>query len=304
MAVCVVLGLGLPHGALYAQKDALAQSADPRANAANLPLAGIWQGEDLEFIGGATPDEHAALSRDCRWVVLGGTIQFKWQDMTIYSADFKADLTSMPHGIEFRPTDPAKDSPATLLGVYQRDPYSLEVCTAEPADSRPGFIRAGIVARPVDDAAEVRAGLIGYSRLRRVDRSFEAEELQGKWVLEHMEAGGEDSPIDDQGRQGARFNNLAYTLIHVQDGNVLEIPGTFTLEPSRPGQFMEMQPAGGGQSFSCLYEIQGDTLRLVMAAPGSARPTEFKTQPGQMHASFVFRRAKPAGTTAVRAAPP
>lgn len=297
-------GLALPFGGRLFQFGVQGQPGDPARNATNLQIAGIWQGEDLEFVGGATPDEHAELSRDCRWVVSGQKIQFKWKDAIVLSAGFQMDSSSTPNAIDIRPTDPQpRPGGETLLGAFRRDLSVLEVCTAEVAGRRPGNIRAGIVATPEGDATEIRAGLVGYAKLRRIDRSIEAEELQGKWVLEHMEASGTDYALDDQRRQGALFDNGSYTLYHVQDGNVLEIRGTYTLDPSRPAEFMEMNPLGG-QSFSCLYQIEGDTLRLVGAAPGSARPKEFKTEPGQMHMSWVFRRAKPVEGEAARIPPP
>jgi uncharacterized protein (TIGR03067 family) len=144
------------------------------------------------------------------------------------------------------------------------------------------------------DAPEILAGLIGYCRLRRLDRTLEAEDLQGKWVLEHWEAGGDDWPVDDQQREGIRFYGNSYSMYVVVDGNLREIRGMFMLDSIRPGRFMEIHPSGLA-GLTCLYEIQGDTLRLVSAALGAPRPVDFKTEPGQQHLSYVFKRAKPIG---------
>jgi len=297
----LTLSLGLPLGGRLVHNDALGQLADRGAAQPVLSLEGVWQGEDLEFIGGATPAEHATLSQDCRWVVVAQSIRFKWQDVTIFSADFQIDSSHQPHTIDLELTDPP--ARAARSGAFRLNQTALEVCTAEPAGQRPDKIRAGIVTPPAGDQPVTRAGLVGYSRLRRLDRSFEAEDLQGKWVAEHFEAGGEDSPIAVQVRDWARFDNGTYKLSHFQGGNVVEFGGTFMLDPAHPATFLEMRP-NPEQSFLCLYEIEGDTLRLAVAAPGAARPEKFKTEPGQLHMSWVFRRPKPPGPDGPEARPP
>jgi RNA polymerase sigma factor (sigma-70 family) len=286
------LALGVPLGGQLVHNDALGKSADGGGTVTGLSLDGVWQAEDLEFIGGDTPAEHSALSADCRWVITGRTIRFKWQDVIDHVGDFEINASYQPFSIDIGPTATLSTtlSGAVLRGAVRLDRSALEVCTAADNGRRPNFVRAGCVSRTPDDTRKVRIGLVGYARLRRLDRSLEAEELQGKWVLQHLEAGGEEYPIDDQGRQGARFDNGTYRLYHVANGNVLEIPGTFTLDPTQPARFMQMAPSAG-EPFQCLYEIEGDTLRLAGAAPGSPRPDKFKTKPGQLHMFWVFRRA-------------
>jgi RNA polymerase sigma factor (sigma-70 family) len=299
------LPVAVPLGGQLVHNDALGQPAGSGGTPTGLSLEGVWQADDLEFIGGDTPAEHAALSADCRWVISGKTIQFKWQDVIEHAGDFQTDTSCRPYAIDVVPTATLSTalSSAQLRGVFLLDRSALEVCTSTGNARRPDFVRPGRVSPKTDDNRKVRIGLVGFARLRRLDRSFEAENLQGKWVLQHMEAGGDVWPLDEQRRQGARFDNDAYTLYHVQDGKVFEIPGTFTLDPTQPARFMEMAPSGG-EPFQCLYEIEGDTLRLAGAAPGFPRPEKYKTEPGQPQMSWIFRRAGSKAVDSPTARPP
>jgi RNA polymerase sigma-70 factor (ECF subfamily) len=263
------------------------------------PLDGIWEGEDLEFVGGSDPAEHDQRSRLARWVVAAGMIRFKWQDQPLLAARFSADPSSHSGAIDYTITEgPQEMLLSSLPGLFEVRDQTLEVCSAAAGDDRPESIKTGLVDAPGDDAVTIRVGLAGYARLRRLDRSLEAEDLQGKWVLQQMEAGGQEMPIDRQGRQAAAFHDYRYVLYLVNNDAVLELGGTYTLDAAQPARFLEMHPEGGGDAMKCLYEIEGDTLRLCMAAPGGPRPAEFKTMPNQNHMSMRLKRATADGTLA------
>jgi RNA polymerase sigma factor (sigma-70 family) len=261
---------------------------------------GIWEGEDLEFVGGADPAEHEQLSRQARWVVSAGNIRFKWQDDPVLAARFVADPSARSGPIDYSIIEgPAELLLAAVAGMFDLRSGKLEVCSGPVGGARPESIKSGVVAAPPDDAVTIRAGLAGYARLRRLNRSFEAEDLQGKWVVEQMEAGGAEMEVDPQGRQAVAFRGNQYVLYFVNDNVVTEGGGFFTLDPARPAQFLEMR-VPGVQPMNCLYEIEGDTLRLCMAAPGGPRPVEFKTIQGQNHMSMRLKRAGAVGEPASR----
>ncbi|HEY3967374.1 MAG TPA: sigma-70 family RNA polymerase sigma factor [Planctomycetaceae bacterium] len=280
-----VQGLGASSGAAEAGIDGADQTPTP--------LDGIWQGEDLEFAGGDNADEHEQLSSRCRWVISGDQIRFKWQENMVLASRYVADLSNPAGSIGFT----IVEGPDALLfaavpGLFEIRNEKLEVCSGDARGVRPPAIKPGVVAIPPADAVTRRAGLAGYTRLRRLDRSFEAEELQGQWRLVRWESGGADLPVDPQGRQDAIFDDKRYVMHNTAGDNLIEIGGTFTLEATQPAHFMKLQPAAG-DPFLCLYEIQGDVLSLCMAAPGSPRPLRYQTEPGQTHLSLVLQRAKP-----------
>jgi uncharacterized protein (TIGR03067 family) len=253
----------------------------PNSQDLDLPLIGIWQGEDLEFIEGLNPDEHLILAQNCRWVVTEAEIQFKWHNNIVFSADYQTDSKSRPKEIDVQLRVPGG---TTRRGIFRRDAEMLEVCTVEPNGRRPKAIRKGIVARPADGSNEARTGLVGYARLRRLERSFEVDELQGTWIVERMESDGAEVPMGPGMAIATSFDGNRYKFAGAS--------GTFVLNPDNPSTQMDMIP-DGQQLFHCLYEIKGDTMRFAASAPGGARPEDFQTKPGELKMALQARRAKP-----------
>jgi RNA polymerase sigma factor (sigma-70 family) len=294
---------GTPNGAAVGDGASISSSGvgEPDRNPRMSPvttLEGIWAGEDLEFVGGSDPAEHERLSGQARWVISAGHVRFKWLDDPLLTAGFTADSSVQTGPIDFTIVEgPAEMLQAAVLGAFDLRDGKLQVCSGPAGGKRPDVIKSGVVAAPAADAVTIRAGLAGYAKLRRLNRSLEAEDLQGKWVLEQSEAGGAEQEVDPQGRQAVAFRDSRYTLYIVVNDEVVETGGVFSLDPQRPAQFLELLPLGQ-PSMKCLYEIEGDTLRLCMAAPGGPRPTEFKTTEGQNHFSMRLKRKPAAGLPA------
>ena len=74
--------------------------------------------------------------------------------------------------------------------------------------------------------------------------------------------------------------------------------GTFTIDPSklpRAIDFAVESPLRADKKTSTvlgIYELDGDTLKLMLTKPGQERPAEFKTLPKTDREVFVFKRAK------------
>ncbi|HEY2252135.1 MAG TPA: TIGR03067 domain-containing protein, partial [Planctomycetaceae bacterium] len=208
----------------------------------------------------------------------------------LVTAQFQADASRRPFSIDFTMDGGALAVPSHILaGAFDLRETILEVCTARATAQRPTAVAAGRVTEEPADETTFRAGLAGYARLRRLQRSFEEEELQGRWVVVSSEAGGAALPVDAQGRQAAGFEGNRYILEIPSEDQVLKVTGTFKLDPAQPNELMDLIPAQG-ETMHCRYEVKGNTMRLCMAAPGAPPPTEFKTQPDQPHVTFVFRR--------------
>jgi len=286
-----------PVGDAVTQSSGIDSSGTVTAALPGIPLDGVWQAEELEFVGGATREEHNELSRRCRWVVVDGTVRVKWDDAPLVTAQFQADGLPRPFRIDFTIDAGSLDSSTRnspkkqtgrLPGAFDLRDSLLEVCTARTNAHRPRSVNAGIVTGEPTDEIRFRAGLTGYAKLRRLARSFEEEDLQGRWVVVKTEAGGEDLPVD--ARQAAGFEGTRYTLEFPNGNEVLKVSGTFKLDPAQPKESIDLIP-DQGETMHCRYEVMGDGLRLCMAAPGAPRPTEFKTQPNQPHVTFAFRRS-------------
>ncbi|HEY7090299.1 MAG TPA: TIGR03067 domain-containing protein [Tepidisphaeraceae bacterium] len=71
--------------------------------------------------------------------------------------------------------------------------------------------------------------------------------------------------------------------------------GTIKLNPAAKPKEMDLTGVEGpnkGKTFLCIYEQNGDTLRICYDLSGKARPTEFKTTEGTQLFLVTYERAK------------
>ena len=70
-------------------------------------------------------------------------------------------------------------------------------------------------------------------------------------------------------------------------------PGRLTF-PTKPKGMTVNGVIGpnAGRNFPCIYEIQGDTLRICYDLSGARRPTEFKTEAGTKLYLVTYNRKK------------
>jgi uncharacterized protein (TIGR03067 family) len=75
-------------------------------------------------------------------------------------------------------------------------------------------------------------------------------------------------------------------------GTVIE-QATLTTDPSKQPKTIDLaftQGEAKGQTLSGIYEVTGDTLRIALAEPGQARPTEIANRPGLRQDVWELRR--------------
>jgi uncharacterized protein (TIGR03067 family) len=123
------------------------------------------------------------------------------------------------------------------------------------------------------------------------DAEQDQKMLQGKWMLTSAVLNGTEVPKDDiKGELVFKENKYSYTAGDGQAG-----AGTFKLDPSKKPKQLDAVPSEGdakGQTFEEIYEIDGDSLKLCLALPGTKRPTDFKSEAGSLHMLFIYKRAK------------
>jgi len=112
------------------------------------------------------------------------------------------------------------------------------------------------------------------------------ERLQGAWVC-------------IGGRRPAEFLvSGSHVTVHFKDGAIYL--GSFELNPASRPRTMDVRvdegpPHHKGLTASCIYELDGDTLRWCTAGPGqSQRPGNFSTAEDPNYLCLVFRREQPA----------
>jgi uncharacterized protein (TIGR03067 family) len=115
--------------------------------------------------------------------------------------------------------------------------------------------------------------------------------LQGKWKPAKAELAGQ--PMAD-----SVLNALSLTLdsggYEAFVGNIPD-RGTYSLDSTATPKGMTVTGTNGpnqGKTFPCIYELQGDTLRICYDLSGTKRPTEFKTAAGTKLYLVTYTRAE------------
>jgi uncharacterized protein (TIGR03067 family) len=125
--------------------------------------------------------------------------------------------------------------------------------------------------------------------------TLDLDKLQGTWILVAMELDGEEFPAEDRKDWTAEYVGNKLTL---RAGETVRRRGIVTLDPSRTPKAMntwDLTKDGEfeDQTVPGIYEINGDTLQVCFARPGSDRPKEFTTKEGTGFLFCVYKRKAP-----------
>jgi uncharacterized protein (TIGR03067 family) len=110
------------------------------------------------------------------------------------------------------------------------------------------------------------------------------ERLQGTWKQVGYERDGVPEPLDEVGWQPRTTFDRENFVVELADGSAY-IKGSFTLDPTRVPKTMDILDTFGpeaGQTLLAIYALEEDRFMFCAAYPGSERPTEFRTRPGQV----------------------
>ena len=117
----------------------------------------------------------------------------------------------------------------------------------------------------------------------------DAEKIQGTWDVSRIELNGKVQPKDP--------------LFHVRvtfDGDKLltrvgkrqsEARGTFKLDQGHTPKVYDLTTTEG-TTVHGIYELNGDTLKVCLSAPGDERPTTMTTNPDDNRTLIVYKREK------------
>lgn len=121
--------------------------------------------------------------------------------------------------------------------------------------------------------------------------SNDEAKIQGTWIPKQAEMGG--APMS------ASF--MTTTVMKLEKNNYLVTvagspdKGNFTLNAAATPKTMDINGTAGpnvGKKMLCIYELQGDTLRICYGLGGSPRPTEFKSPAGTKYFLVTYERKK------------
>ena len=119
----------------------------------------------------------------------------------------------------------------------------------------------------------------------------DAKQIQGTWLPQSAELGGKEFP--EEVRKSIKLVLKADTYVVTAGKDPDE--GKCKIDPSKTPKTLDITGTKGpnmGKTFLCIYELNGDTLRVCYDLSGKARPTEFKTTAGSQLFLVTYRREK------------
>jgi uncharacterized protein (TIGR03067 family) len=105
----------------------------------------------------------------------------------------------------------------------------------------------------------------------------EQEKLAGDWRLVSVEANGEKLPDQQVNEFSLTFKGDKFTSYRGGEKRT----GSYTIDPTKKPKTMEIVPADGpdkGKTWSLIYDLEGNTLRICGREVGKERPTGFNTK--------------------------
>jgi uncharacterized protein (TIGR03067 family) len=116
--------------------------------------------------------------------------------------------------------------------------------------------------------------------------------VQGTWKRVSGEVNGKALPEAEVQKTSLTIQGDKYTLKIGEQTRT----GILKLDASKtPHQIDIISDAGPnkGKSLLGIYELDGDTFKYCLGAPGKERPTEFASKPGSGAGLYVNKRQKP-----------
>ena len=115
--------------------------------------------------------------------------------------------------------------------------------------------------------------------------------LDGDWTIESVIR---DGKIDDNYTGAKRvFEGGHYTMKAAEGKTLSTTAGTFTVNAAT--KTIDMKPVDGrykGHTLLGIYSLDGGTLRIAFAEPGTDRPTQYESRHGNRVIVAVMKRAR------------
>jgi len=137
-------------------------------------------------------------------------------------------------------------------------------------------------------------GCLALMPLRTQSVEDEKRMIEGTWTLVAVELGGQKLPGESfkDAAAGATAGRLILT-----DGRYTyqNDQGTYKINPADRPRTMDLTGTAGpnqGKTFSAIYELTADSLKICYDLGGKMRPSEFTTRAGTKQFLAFYKRAK------------
>jgi uncharacterized protein (TIGR03067 family) len=130
--------------------------------------------------------------------------------------------------------------------------------------------------------------IVLFTALPTVDPpKTDVDRFQGTWVVSRVEIHGKVQPKSFTIRVEFDDNRLLAKV----GTRPPELKGTFKLDPGRTPKAYDLTTVEG-TTVRGIYELDGDTLKVCLSAPGDERPTAMETGPDDDRTFIVYKREK------------
>jgi uncharacterized protein (TIGR03067 family) len=255
-------------------------------------LQGTWNVTSLEVEGQQTPN---TMLGDAEIVIKGK--RFTSTGMgAIYEGTLKLDPSASPPQLDMK-FDAGPEKGNTNLGIYKVSGNSLKLCIATRGSVRPsrfastpgsGFALE-VLTRGNSKAAKQKKS--ASKKVAAVSRnSGPATEFEGEWQMVSgvMNGGAMERSTVQWVRRVTTGDETA-----VYAGSQVMLKARFKSDPSKSPKTIDYVNTAGankGKTQLGIYELEGDLLRVCMAAPGSERPSRFESVRGDGATFTEWRR--------------
>lgn len=266
-------------------------------------LQGSWRITALEVEGRKMP---AAMFAEGRLVIRGS--RFLGAGMGAeYQGTLEIDPSGSPRRLNMK-FDAGPETGNTNLGIYEVAGDTFRICLATHGNVRPAAFDSsagsGFALETLTRGEAVASGRKTKKPRKSVAEASEsaaktpesaagsapATEFEGDWPMVSGVMNGQ--PMDQSLVQWVKRMTRG-NRITVMAGPQVMMQVTFTTDPSQSPKAIEYVNLAGtnkGKAQSGIYALEGDLLKVCVAAPGSPRPAAFESVKGDGRTLTVWKR--------------
>ena len=186
-------------------------------------------------------------------------------------------------------------------GIYRLDDDTWTICLATRGKTRPrsfktkpdsGLALETLVRGTAHDLAKTKQGrpLAAAPAITASEFTGPPTEIEGEWLMESAVFNGK--PLQPEMRKWCKRVTLG-NITKVFAGPNTMLDAVFDLDASRGHiEYVNRFGENKGKAQTGIYDLQGDRLRICMAAPGKKRPGDFSSTRGDGRSYTVWRRAQ------------
>ncbi len=236
-------------------------------------LQGAWKIVSLEMEGRAMA---AGMLAGARMAIQGDHFTSTGMGAT-YEGTIEVDASKTPRTFNLKfSAGPEKGNAS--LGIYELDGDTWRICFTGRGTERP----QKFASEPGTGVAlEILKRETGTATFNLANVHFEpAAELAGEWSMGSGTLDGQplDRNLIRSGRRVVKGNEMTVFF-----GTQVYSRAKFTVDRSKTPMaidYYNTEGANAGKTQYGIYELDGATLRLCLAAAGQERPSDFTSTPG------------------------